>query len=495
VRQYVEKTVDYYMSLHYQVELEREDDFGPPEIRASIKELRGCGARIGGTDSVEKLWRLLEENKRKWITKRLESGQEVPEPSSVDRDPFWQEFPDEFDQHDVRQMMYESGLKYFPLRVLQAMWLRELKEVGLSEVEPSVGAPPKAETPHGDQTISTLDGDVRPVRLDKSRKKVWIKFDGPRTERGYKYIEVLDQPLRTEAAIVAALTTLEASMIQDADFKRLREALLKHVEAHPGLREKPLQEVLNELPPPWFIDQRSNINNELAEKREKDLKRDYDEKQRDKQRRKRFKKKYSWERSPILWERSVRYMVALLRYRRPDFDKYPLEQQLDMVSWHRKRINEFLEKQREHMAFVEYGTPTGTPTRVGEQAQDQVMAAVLKDVDGLSHLEIAEILGVEYDEDRYKSDMKIPAVTGLIDEGRGLLGAALRSEGGWQKRAEEMKKEGKRYRSLTEEEKEVEQLAENNSWTVEQARSYRETSPGWTKLRTYFSPPRKDKNA
>jgi hypothetical protein len=52
----VKKTVDYYMSLPYQVELERVDVFGRPEIRASIRELRGCGARVGGGDSVEKLW-------------------------------------------------------------------------------------------------------------------------------------------------------------------------------------------------------------------------------------------------------------------------------------------------------------------------------------------------------------------------------------------------------------------------------------------------------
>lgn len=138
------KTVDYYMSLPYQVELEMQDDFGHPEYRAFIKELPGCGATVAASDSVEKLWRLLEENQRKWITKRLERGQEVPEPPSTESDPFWQEFSDEFDQHDIREMVYEYGATDFPLRVLEKWWLRELKEVGLSEVEPSAGAPPKA---------------------------------------------------------------------------------------------------------------------------------------------------------------------------------------------------------------------------------------------------------------------------------------------------------------------------------------------------------------
>lgn len=39
----------------------------------------------------------------------------------------------------------------------------------------------------------------------------------------------------TEAAVVAALTVLEASMVRDADFERLQEALREHVEAHPQL--------------------------------------------------------------------------------------------------------------------------------------------------------------------------------------------------------------------------------------------------------------------
>ena len=494
----MKKTVDDYMGLPYQVELEIQNDFGRPEYRASIRELPGCGATVDASDSVEKLWRLLEENQRKWITKRLDRGQEVPEPLSMAGDPLWQGFPDKFDQHDIRQMLYEVGAKLFPLRILEELWLWELKEVRLSEVEPSAGAPPKAATPHGDQTTPTVDGDVRPVRLGGSLKKAWIKFDGPRTERGYKDIEVLDKPLRTEAAIIAALTILEASSIDDADFEWLRKGLLEHVAAHPVLRGRPLPEVLDELPARWFFDQRSKLNNDLAEKLEKDLKQIPDDKKRDKERRNRFKEIYSWERFSIHWERSIKYMVALLYYRRPNFDQYPFEQQLDLVNRHRIRINEFLEKQTQHIAFVEYGTPSGIPTRVVQQAQDQVMAAVLRDVEDLSHLEIAAILGIPVErEKRYGIDIytKIPTVTGLIEDGQLLLGKALRSEGGWQKRADEMKQEGKRYNSLTEEEKEVELLAENTGWTVEKARSYYQTSPEWAKFRAFFSPPRKGNNA
>ena len=110
--------------------------------------------------------------------------------------------------------------------------------------------------------------------------------------------------------------------------------------------------------------------------------------------------KPSWreERSPLLWKRSIRYMLALLQYRRPDFSEHILEQQLVLVDKHRRKINEFLEKQREHMAFLEYRTEKGIPKRVVERAQDQVKAAILKDVEELSHREIANRLGITFDE-------------------------------------------------------------------------------------------------
>jgi len=149
------------------------------------------------------------------------------------------------------------------LRVLQEMWLQELGEVGLGEVKPSPGVPPKAGPGHHDHTPPTPEGDVRPVRLGKSRKATWIKLDGPRTERGYRDIEVLDQPLRTEAAIIAALTVLETSVIEDVDFELLRRALFAHIETHPELAQKDLQEVLDGLPPHWLSEQKRDIDTEL----------------------------------------------------------------------------------------------------------------------------------------------------------------------------------------------------------------------------------------
>jgi hypothetical protein len=103
-------------------------------------------------------------------------------------------------------MLYEYGATYFPWGIFEDQWLQELEDVRLGEVKPSSGIPPKAEINHHDQRTPWLKGDVRPMRLGKGGKGAWIGLNGPRTRRGYRNIELLDKTLRTEAAIVAALT-------------------------------------------------------------------------------------------------------------------------------------------------------------------------------------------------------------------------------------------------------------------------------------------------
>lgn len=476
----MEKSVDYYMNLRYTVELK---PIGRG-YRASIKELPECLATVHESDSVEKLWQLLEQNQRAWIERELEMGREVPEPPGATKDPFWKDYEEaypNFDEEYVRSDLYEYGATSFPLRILEGLWLEELERVRLGEVRPSSGIPPKAEINHHDQRTPWLKGDVRPVRVGKAGKGAWIRLDGPRTKYGYRNIELFDKPLRTEAAIVAALTTLEASKIEDDDYKRLREELLRYVEAHPDLRSKGLQDVLNELPRSWFLEREVELDEKL--KRIDALLRPgkghfvknsltEDEQRIYKDLQNRLPKPWGkWERSYRLWERSVRYIVALLRYRRPDFDDYALEDQLKLVDEHRKRINEFLKEQREYMAFLEYGTLEGT-RNAPKRARHQVRAAILRDVEKRSHRYIAEKLAITFDEERYEGDMKIPEVAALVREGRRILDDALAGEGGWQRRAQEMKAEAERYNSLDEESKLVERMADNTGQTAEDIRSF-----------------------
>ncbi len=98
------------------------------------------------------------------------------------------------------------------------------------------------------------------------------------------------------------------------------------------------------------------------------------------------------------------------------------------------------------------------------------------DVEDKNYLEIAKMFGIEKPE-TYEANFKIPQLEALGRSGRTLLNKALSSEGGWRKRAEEMKAEIERYSSLSEEEKEVEQLAENLGWSVERAYSLFQEAP------------------
>jgi hypothetical protein len=377
----------------------------------------------------------------------------------VDYDP-WDDAPDEIDPAEIREMLYESGIKSFPLDVLEQLWLRELRDVGLSKVDAPTGIPPKAESNQVDRASPPLQGDVRQVRLGASRKGAWLILDGPRTERGYMDIVVLAEPLRTETAIVAALTILEASLLSDVDFEQLQEALVQHVQDHPELESVKLQELLTQLPAGWFRHQMTQID----ERRRQQLNR-WERRQRD----------------AAAWQRSLTYQVALLRHRRPDFDDLDLEEQLMLVGKFRRLVNDSLKADRNVAAFLEYGTPQrGLPKRVVEQARAQVRAAVLADVEGLSQYDIAVELGVDIPDD-YDIDKKIPTVAGMVRDGRDILDKAL-GEGEWSNRAQEMKSDAEHYLSLDEWGRMIEDLARWHGWSPEVARARRENPTGFESI-------------
>jgi hypothetical protein len=187
-----------------------------------------------------------------------------------------------------------------------------------------------------------------------------------------------------------------------------------------------------------------------------------------------------WEkrqRDPAAWQRSLTYQVALLGHRRPDFDDLDIEEQLRLVGKFCSLVNRSLEAQRDLAAFLEYGTPQGLPKRVVEQARAQVRAAVLADVEGLSRHDIAVELGEPIPE-RYEIDMKIPAVQGMVREGRDILDNAL-GEGEWSNRAQEMKSDAEHYLSLDEWGRMIEDLARWHGWSPEVARAAREDPTGF----------------
>ena len=336
----------------------------------------------------------------------------------------WSEYEDAVER---REALYRSGSTIFwDLTVLVDLWLEELQEGGLSTLDPASQAPPKQAEARGPERSSPWS-DARPVHMGKGGV-LWLRFDGDRTEQGYRNVRVSDEPLRTDAAIVAALATLEATALNKnelaSQIKRLRTLLHAHSDTPlEGPLTARVVEVTKQL-------SGSNTRNSGLQFLQKDLHLRYFE-----------------------------FVLALLRDRRPGFDELPLEEQLDTLERASSYVSEIVANSLKLMKFLEYGTAKGLPTRVPETAAKSVEAAVLRDVAGFSHSKIAKRFGIPEPPNFYiKKDY--PEVRDLVDKGRSLLEDAL-GKNGWRERKEAMKAEMKWWQSLSKKEQWAERWADN----------------------------------
>src|SRR5438552_14373749 len=71
------QNLEHYLNLNYPIEIVEDED----EVVASIPDLPGC---VSYGDSLEEAVQNLKATKELWIKGRLESDQEVPEPSHVE---------------------------------------------------------------------------------------------------------------------------------------------------------------------------------------------------------------------------------------------------------------------------------------------------------------------------------------------------------------------------------------------------------------------------
>lgn len=92
-------------------------------------------------------------------------------------------------------------------------------------------------------------------------------------------------------------------------------------------------------------------------------------------------------------EDALGYMVALLRYYRPEFDGLPAEERLALIARGCGYTNDFLASLRKLTAFLEYGTPENDLRSMVEDADRDVKAAMLRDVEEISYAAIGEKLG------------------------------------------------------------------------------------------------------
>jgi hypothetical protein len=323
-----------------------------------------------------------------------------------------------------RELLYSgmallyAGTEYLP--ELAEEWLAELSRVGYRGMvpfpfhEPGISwrLPTKEQPDAFESAVSANLGaseDAYAVVPEDSRQVLWLQLNGQRSsKRGYREVRVSDKPIRTDTAIVSALTALERRTV---DVEGLRESLEK---GYISLDESPyMQEPENDGPPPLGRDE-----------------------------------------NPA----GVDYVLLLLRYHRPDFGSLSSEEKSGLLVHACARINQFLAALKKLTSFLEYGTPTGQARAVTRGADMDVRAATLRDVVGLTYREIGEELDVPPPKDfEIKGDYA--RVRQMVTRGRKILVLAL-GEDGWRRHIEAMKAEAKRWNSLSEVEQEVEDWVE-----------------------------------
>lgn len=319
------------------------------------------------------------------------------------------------DTEAYREDLYAGMAFGLPdVRAFAREWLEELLRVGYYGMEESLGLSLKQRA--GEYSAPPrplpLYGEAYPIRLGDTRQTVWIQLDGPRSSgRGYREIFVSDEPLRTDAAILAALTALE---VRPLNLGLLREVLPSIL----PLRGESFWDRWTRIMQDRHTDPK--LRAKLKELRH---------------------------------HQTLDYVLMLLRYHRPDFDDLCPELRADLVAETCGHANELMEVLRKIVSFLEHGKPNRRGPAATRIATRDVRAAVLKDVDGFTYRRIGDELCIPLPADfLIKGDH--PTVRKMVGRGRRLLEKALGEEG-WRKQAEAMRNETAQWQSLDDTQRET----------------------------------------
>jgi hypothetical protein len=440
-------------------------------VKREIKELEAAGWERVGCDTEKVLWRdpesgylhprdiaisILKKDKSDRVTRgdegyRYKYGVEE-EGTAVD-----------LLRHRVsRKTLYDFGIsEWTNLPGLANLWLEELKNVGLQELDEASGAPAKEGRRSSEDYlyVDSPRGQRYPVRL-KTGQVAWLQCEAERTELGYRRVRVLDQVPLTDKAILAALTVLEIQPRLTGDKTNTKR---KDVWAEsPSIDVEGLKEALSLIEPPLkksagdYMVTRNAIEAFLLRPPE-----EYEE----------FRQRVRNTPKGMVEERlghqsrDLEYVMALLRYYRSDFDNLPHEDQLALIERTCTHVNAFLDALQNLVSMLEYGTTKGLPKKIISMAQEDVDAAVLKGFEEISNPELAERLNLpptvhdDVHRDHQVARKKAERGTKILRNGLGEKGRQRLIEG---KRAE-----ATRYCSLSDDERCMEEIAEANERPVE----------------------------
>ncbi len=341
----------------------------------------------------------------------------------------WDHAPWNGDMQAYREDLYAGMTFGLPdIRALAREWLEELLRVGYHGMEESLRLPMKqqAGSHSSPPRHRPLCGDIHPVLLEDTGQTVWLRLDGSRSpERGYREISVSDEPLRTDAAIIATLTALEYRPLDVGILREVLPAILP-------LRGESFWDR-------WTRVLEAQSSDGALPSRLKDLRH----------------------------HQTLDYVLALLRYHRPGFDDLPPTERANSVVETCEHANELMQVLRKFLAFLEHGRPNRRGSAATRVVARDVKAAILKDVDGLTNRQIGDELSVPLPADfLIKGDH--PTVRKMVRRGKKILEDALGDEG-WRAQAEAMKAEATRWRSIDASRRNAEIESETFGVPLEQA--------------------------
>jgi hypothetical protein len=155
------------------------------------------------------------------------------------------------------------------------------------------------------------------------------------------------------------------------------------------------------------------------------------------------------------------YVEDLLRHYRPDFDDMTEYDQATLVTRIVEHANEFLTSLRKLAASIQHADPyEGLPNSPVKEAARDVRAAELRDIEGLSYVEIGERVGVKQTKHDAARRDNLRVRTRLVPHGRTTLENALGGEEGYKEFITSAKKERDRWRALDEESRYSERYAQ-----------------------------------
>jgi hypothetical protein len=264
------------------------------------------------------------------------------------------------------------------------------------------------------------------VRMAPSDPDEW------RLRYGFRDLSVTSETPATEKAVVAALAALKGKTVEPPNRTRFAAALSEH-----------------------FEDAKSGKVGSLRAHRE-GLRKDP---------RLQGARGRDW--------RNVRVAVLLkmlLRQYRPEFDDLPEHKRTALMEQAAGHLNEFLDSLRKLMEFLEAGDSTaGIPKTKLKKTQEQLRAAQLCDIAGLSHREIGAALGLELSKTDKRRGGHQKAKE-RVREGRKILREAFGGEDGYRRYVEQEKSEARRRSLLTTEEKFAEDFGEESGISADSMR-------------------------